>query len=67
MTFSGSSLPQVLPEDAAEPPDPAIRVARLDLADLASVREFAASWLGTLHVLVNNAGAGGREGGCADG
>jgi NAD(P)-dependent dehydrogenase (short-subunit alcohol dehydrogenase family) len=47
----------------AEPPDPAIRVARLDLADLSSVREFAASWPGPLHVLVNNAGAGGREGG----
>jgi len=41
--FSGSSLSQVLPEDAVEPPDPAIRVARLDLADLASVREFAVS------------------------
>jgi NAD(P)-dependent dehydrogenase (short-subunit alcohol dehydrogenase family) len=42
-------------------------VTRLDLGDLASVREFAASWPGALHVLVNNAGAGGREGGCADG
>jgi len=41
--FSGSSLSQVLPEDAVEPPDPAIRVAGLDLADLASVREFAVS------------------------
>jgi NAD(P)-dependent dehydrogenase (short-subunit alcohol dehydrogenase family) len=39
-----------------EPPDPAVRVARLDLADLASVRDFAASWRGPLHVLVNNAG-----------
>jgi NAD(P)-dependent dehydrogenase (short-subunit alcohol dehydrogenase family) len=43
----------------AEPPDPAIRTARLDLADLALVREFAASWPGPLHALVNNAGAGG--------
>lgn len=34
----------------------AIRVARLDLADLASVRAFAAAWEGPLHVLVNNAG-----------
>lgn len=31
-------------------------VRRLDLADLASVREFAKSWQGTLDVLVNNAG-----------
>ena len=28
----------------------------LDLADLASVRTFAAAWTGELHVLVNNAG-----------
>jgi NAD(P)-dependent dehydrogenase (short-subunit alcohol dehydrogenase family) len=34
----------------------AIRVARLDLSDLASVRVFAAAWEGPLHVLVNNAG-----------
>jgi NAD(P)-dependent dehydrogenase (short-subunit alcohol dehydrogenase family) len=32
------------------------RVARLDLADLASVRAFAAAWDGSLHLLVNNAG-----------
>src|SRR3954447_18108035 len=31
-------------------------VRRLDLADLASVREFAAAWEGTLDVLINNAG-----------
>ncbi|WP_145744270.1 oxidoreductase [Saccharopolyspora dendranthemae] len=31
-------------------------VRRLDLADLASVREFAESWHGTIDVLVNNAG-----------
>lgn len=31
-------------------------VRRLDLADLASVREFAASWTGPLDLLVNNAG-----------
>jgi NAD(P)-dependent dehydrogenase (short-subunit alcohol dehydrogenase family) len=31
-------------------------VRRLDLADLASVREFAAAWEGDLDVLVNNAG-----------
>ncbi len=29
---------------------------RLDLADLASVREFAASWRGELDLLINNAG-----------
>jgi NAD(P)-dependent dehydrogenase (short-subunit alcohol dehydrogenase family) len=32
------------------------RVARLDLADLDSVRAFASSWDGPLHILVNNAG-----------
>lgn len=31
-------------------------VRRLDLADLSSVREFAAEWRGELHLLVNNAG-----------
>ncbi|WP_431040594.1 oxidoreductase [Streptomyces sp. P1-3] len=31
-------------------------VRRLDLADLASVRQFAASWQGPLDVLINNAG-----------
>ncbi|GGX29309.1 putative short-chain dehydrogenase/reductase [Streptomyces malachitofuscus] len=31
-------------------------VRRLDLADLSSVREFAAGWNGPVHVLVNNAG-----------
>ncbi|GAA4566241.1 SDR family NAD(P)-dependent oxidoreductase [Planotetraspora kaengkrachanensis] len=33
-----------------------IRVARLDLADRASVAEFTAAWDGPLHILVNNAG-----------
>lgn len=31
-------------------------VRQLDLADLASVREFAARWSGDIHILVNNAG-----------
>ncbi len=31
-------------------------VRALDLADLASVRAFAANWTGDIHVLVNNAG-----------
>jgi NAD(P)-dependent dehydrogenase (short-subunit alcohol dehydrogenase family) len=31
-------------------------VRRLDLADLASVREFAATWEGDLNLLINNAG-----------
>jgi NAD(P)-dependent dehydrogenase (short-subunit alcohol dehydrogenase family) len=34
----------------------AVHVARLDLADQASVAAFAADWSGPLHVLVNNAG-----------
>jgi len=33
-----------------------LRVARLDLADRASIAAFAAGWSGPLHVLVNNAG-----------
>jgi NAD(P)-dependent dehydrogenase (short-subunit alcohol dehydrogenase family) len=34
----------------------AVEVRRLDLADLSSVRGFAAEWSGNLDVLVNNAG-----------
>ncbi|MGW0591257.1 oxidoreductase [Streptosporangium sp. NPDC002607] len=33
-----------------------VEVRRLDLADLASVRKFAAAWRGDLDLLVNNAG-----------
>lgn len=33
-----------------------VRAARLDLADLASVRAFVSSWNGPLHILVDNAG-----------
>ena len=33
-----------------------VHVARLDLADQASVAAFAAGWTGPLHILVNNAG-----------
>jgi NAD(P)-dependent dehydrogenase (short-subunit alcohol dehydrogenase family) len=33
-----------------------VSVRRLDLADLSSVREFAAEWTGDIDVLVNNAG-----------
>ncbi len=33
-----------------------VHVARLDLADQASVRAFTAAWDGPLHLLVNNAG-----------
>jgi NAD(P)-dependent dehydrogenase (short-subunit alcohol dehydrogenase family) len=36
--------------------DGAVEVRRLDLADLTSVRAFAAGWTGDLDVLVNNAG-----------
>ena len=34
----------------------AIHVARLDVADLESVRAFTAVWQGPLHILINNAG-----------
>jgi NAD(P)-dependent dehydrogenase (short-subunit alcohol dehydrogenase family) len=33
-----------------------VHVARLDLADQASVRAFNAAWDGPLHILINNAG-----------
>ncbi len=33
-----------------------VRVAGMDLADLGSVRAFARSWTGPLHLLINNAG-----------
>jgi NAD(P)-dependent dehydrogenase (short-subunit alcohol dehydrogenase family) len=36
--------------------NPNVRVARLDLSDQSSVREFAADWQGPLHILVDNAG-----------
>jgi NAD(P)-dependent dehydrogenase (short-subunit alcohol dehydrogenase family) len=40
----------------AETGRPDVRVSRLDIADQASVRDFAARWDGPLHILVNNAG-----------
>ncbi|MEO6855548.1 MAG: SDR family NAD(P)-dependent oxidoreductase [Rhodoferax sp.] len=33
-----------------------VHIAALDLADLASVRQFTRQWSGPLHILVNNAG-----------
>ncbi len=36
--------------------NPRVNVARLDLADLASVDAFTEAWTGPLHVLINNAG-----------
>jgi NAD(P)-dependent dehydrogenase (short-subunit alcohol dehydrogenase family) len=41
---------------AAATIDGSTEVRRLDLADLASVREFASGWSDVIHVLVNNAG-----------
>ncbi|MGQ4388108.1 oxidoreductase [Streptomyces sp. SAS_270] len=43
-------------EAAAATVKGSVEVRRLDLADLASVREFAAGWQGRLDLLVNNAG-----------
>ncbi|MFJ1606446.1 oxidoreductase [Streptomyces sp. NPDC088253] len=43
-------------EAAARTVNGSVEVRRLDLADLASVREFAASWRGELDLLINNAG-----------
>jgi NAD(P)-dependent dehydrogenase (short-subunit alcohol dehydrogenase family) len=43
-------------EQAAASMDGDVTVRRLDLADLESVRAFAAAWSGELDVLINNAG-----------
>jgi len=43
-------------EQAAATIPAGAEVRRLDLADLASIREFAAGWDGDLDILVNNAG-----------
>ncbi|HEX6446904.1 MAG TPA: oxidoreductase [Streptosporangiales bacterium] len=43
-------------EAAAATVDGSTEVRRLDLADLASVREFAAGWQGDVDLLINNAG-----------
>ena len=43
-------------EAAAATVNGSVEVRRLDLADLASVREFAADWHGDLDLLINNAG-----------
>jgi NAD(P)-dependent dehydrogenase (short-subunit alcohol dehydrogenase family) len=43
-------------EISAETGNPNVQGARLDLADLASVREFVKAWTGPLHILVDNAG-----------
>ena len=43
-------------QDAAASVTGSTEVRLLDLADLASVRAFAARWSGDIHVLVNNAG-----------
>lgn len=40
----------------AEVPDADVEARDLDLSDLASVRDFAATWAGPLDLLVNNAG-----------
>jgi NAD(P)-dependent dehydrogenase (short-subunit alcohol dehydrogenase family) len=42
--------------EAAATVQGSVEVRRLDLADLASVREFAAGWHGDLDLLINNAG-----------
>jgi NAD(P)-dependent dehydrogenase (short-subunit alcohol dehydrogenase family) len=42
--------------EAAASIDGLVEVRRLDLADLASVREFADTWEGPVDVLINNAG-----------
>lgn len=43
-------------KDAAAAVTGSTEVRRLDLADLASVHEFARGWSGDIHLLINNAG-----------
>jgi NAD(P)-dependent dehydrogenase (short-subunit alcohol dehydrogenase family) len=43
-------------QDAAATVPGSTEVRRLDLADLASVRDFAENWSGGIHLLINNAG-----------
>ncbi|MHA6763754.1 SDR family NAD(P)-dependent oxidoreductase [Streptacidiphilus sp. PAMC 29251] len=47
---------RVAKEITATHPEAELRVAALDLSDLASVAAFGAGWEGPLHLLVNNAG-----------
>ncbi len=47
---------QVAADIAATTGNRGVHVARLDLADRASIATFVAGWKGPLHVLVNNAG-----------
>jgi NAD(P)-dependent dehydrogenase (short-subunit alcohol dehydrogenase family) len=47
---------EVRGRDAAAGIAGSTEVRRLDLSDLSSVRSFASSWTGDIHVLVNNAG-----------
>jgi NAD(P)-dependent dehydrogenase (short-subunit alcohol dehydrogenase family) len=46
--------------DAAETMDGFVEVRELNLADLASVRDFAAGWADPITILINNAGVGDR-------
>jgi NAD(P)-dependent dehydrogenase (short-subunit alcohol dehydrogenase family) len=47
---------KVAAEIAADTGNRSLRVARLDLADRASIAAFVDAWKGPLHVLINNAG-----------
>jgi NAD(P)-dependent dehydrogenase (short-subunit alcohol dehydrogenase family) len=47
---------KVATEIGASTGNKAVHVAKLDLADQASVQAFVAAWKGPLHVLINNAG-----------
>src|SRR6267378_5586538 len=46
-----NGIAETLPSGAG-----ALQVARLDLADPASVASFVRAWTGPLHILINNAG-----------
>lgn len=56
LAAAGAEVTLAVRNPAAVTAGPRSRVARLDLADRASVRRFTREWAGPLHLLVNNAG-----------
>jgi NAD(P)-dependent dehydrogenase (short-subunit alcohol dehydrogenase family) len=56
LAAAGAEVTLAVRNTAAAVAGPRSRVARLDLADRASVRRFTQEWDGPLHLLVNNAG-----------
>lgn len=56
LATAGAEVTLAVRNTATAIPGPRSRVARIDLADQASVRRFVREWDGPVHLLVNNAG-----------